>query len=131
MGATMNGILTMPSKVNLGQRTRTRRSFRQIREDGPMIGQFVEHMKRRDSRKMFFTILAGKLIAVALIFGLVKFGLWFLGNVAFAQDAATPAAPNLTLDAADAAVSGVNTAWTLIAAFLVFFMQAGFMMLEA
>jgi Amt family ammonium transporter len=28
-------------------------------------------------------------------------------------------------------VNGTNTAWTLIAAFLVFFMQAGFMMLEA
>jgi Amt family ammonium transporter len=28
-------------------------------------------------------------------------------------------------------VNGTNTAWTLVAAFLVFFMQAGFMMLEA
>ena len=28
-------------------------------------------------------------------------------------------------------VNGMNTAWVLVAAFLVFFMQAGFMMLEA
>ena len=31
----------------------------------------------------------------------------------------------------DDIVSGTNTAWVLVAAFLVFFMQAGFMMLEA
>ena len=46
----------------------------------------------------------------------------YFGHKAFAEDAA--AAP-------PAYVNPINTMWTLIAAFLVFFMQAGFMLLEA
>jgi ammonium transporter, Amt family len=47
---------------------------------------------------------------------------WFLPSVAHA--AGTPPDPVLTINA-------VNTAWTLVAAFLVFGMQVGFVMLEA
>ena len=48
----------------------------------------------------------------------------YFGHKAFADDAAAAATP-------PAYVNPINTMWTLVAAFLVFFMQAGFMCLEA
>jgi Amt family ammonium transporter len=50
---------------------------------------------------------------------------WFFSNAAGATG--LQAAPVKTLEI----VNAVNTSWTLVAAFLVFCMQAGFMMLEA
>ena len=39
--------------------------------------------------------------------------------------------PRTTRRHVTSVINGTNTAWVLVAAFLVFFMQAGFMMLEA
>jgi Amt family ammonium transporter len=63
--------------------------------------------------------MAGKLIGLGLVLMLMK---WLIPQVASAADG--DPAPVITVDA-------VNTAWTLIAAFLVFGMQVGFVMLEA
>ncbi len=49
-----------------------------------------------------------------------------LGQVAAAKDAATPTAADVTL-----LQNNMNIVWTCVAAFLVFFMQAGFAMVEA
>src|SRR5213075_2142841 len=51
---------------------------------------------------------------------------WFLPSMLGAQ--AAPATPALD---PMATVNAINTAWTLVAAFLVFGMQVGFVMLEA
>jgi Amt family ammonium transporter len=79
----------------------------------------------RERQKFFVVYLGGKMIGLAVAFGAI-FVLtpWIVGKVTHAQgdDVATQVKD---------AVSGINTAWTLAAAFLVFFMQAGFMMLEA
>ena len=68
------------------------------------------------------TLLAGKVMGVGAVLGVMA----FMSYVVFAHVyAADP-----TVKASDI-VNPVNTAWTLIAAFLVFGMQVGFTMLEA
>src|SRR4029079_1620245 len=80
-------------------------------------------------RKIFGARLGGKFIGVALVVGFIY---------AFAYLLSTEAASALPLHSQAVSVkeqltgtiNGLNTAWVLITAFLVFFMQAGFMMLE-
>jgi Amt family ammonium transporter len=87
-----------------------------------MIKRFFREMKDPGKRRIFYAILGGKGIAVALLYvALIGLPSYF-GAKAFA-DTAPPAPP--------AYINPINTMWTLIAAFLVFFMQAGFMALEA
>ena len=84
----------------------------------------LARFKERDTRKLFAAILGGKMIAIILIFGaMIGFNI-LLGGSASAQTAA----PHHT---ANQLVNPVNTVWVLVTAFLVFFMQAGFMALEA
>src|SRR4051794_33105926 len=66
--------------------------------------------------------MLGLLAVLAIAYVFMK----LIGDKALAQDAETPAP--LT---GDDIVNPLNTVWVLVAAFLVFFMQAGFMMLEA
>ena len=118
--------------------------------------RFIEKIKDHGERKYFLALLGGKLLGVGLSFLVVWAVCTYFGNsspkahadeapmkmegmkmeAAPATPAATPGAP-----AAPAApapdvpnppyVNPMNTMWVLIAAFLVFFMQAGFMFLEA
>jgi Amt family ammonium transporter len=77
-------------------------------------------------RRFGYLLLAGKALGVAFllvsIFGISS----FIGAELRADDAA--AAPVL---AGNDIVNPINTVWTLVAAFLVFGMQAGFTFLEA
>jgi len=85
----------------------------------------LQRFKDRDTRRLFAVILTGKLLGVA---GLLA------GMKLFAHLLETPAgaAPlGAAAQQADSFISPINTAWVLITAFLVFFMQAGFMALEA
>ena len=83
----------------------------------------------RDRQRFFVAFLGGKLIGLAVAFyAIVSLGPWIVGSIAHA--ASLPRADEIQ-DQVTSTVNGLNTAWTLIAAFLVFFMQAGFMMLEA
>jgi Amt family ammonium transporter len=80
-------------------------------------------------RKIFGARLGGKFIGLALVVGLIY---------AFAYLLSTQAASAMPLHSQAVSVkaqlagtiNGLNTAWVLVTAFLVFFMQAGFMMLE-
>src|SRR4051812_46723214 len=90
-----------------------------------MIKRFASAMKQRDQRRVFGMFLGGKLIGVALALLAAKFLFGFFDFVAGASPLQEPAVQAKDL------INPVNTMWTLIAAFLVFFMQAGFMMLEA
>lgn len=90
-----------------------------------MIKRFVAGMKERDSRRYFMTYLAGKMLGTTALLGVVGGMTWYFGSQAGAQAADAPLA-----QAADL-INPLNTMWVLVAAFLVFFMQAGFMMLEA
>lgn len=89
------------------------------------IKRFISEFKKPDQRKYFVTYLTGKMLGLGAIFGGIFAITWFLGGPASALGLSKQAAK------ADDLINPINTMWTLIAAFLVFFMQAGFMMLEA
>jgi len=91
-----------------------------------LIRRFNEKMRDPKERKYFYTLLGAKLIGIAALF-LLYFSVktFFGGAPAYADDAAAAAA------AVPPYINPINTMWVLVTAFLVFFMQAGFMMLEA
>jgi Amt family ammonium transporter len=102
------------------------------------VKRFLDKMRDPEERQLFYTIFGSKIIALAILFLIIKVVPAYFGAHAHADDgpaavsataaaAAAPAAP-----APDPAyVSPMNTLWVLVTAFLVFFMQAGFMFLEA
>jgi Amt family ammonium transporter len=86
-----------------------------------MLRRFLDRMRDHEGRRVFAALLGAKLIAAVLLCGGI-YGLSHFVGTANAAEAAAPPAPY---------INPINTMWTLVAAFLVFFMQAGFMMLEA
>jgi len=115
------------------------------------INRFIEKLKDPRERKLFFAILGGKALGVGVCFLIITaFSFYLNSGKAHAQTAApapatAPAAPAAAPAAAAPAaapaapaapanpayVNPINTMWVLVTAFLVFFMQAGFMFLEA
>jgi len=100
--------------------------------------RFLIKMRNPEDRKYFLTVLGAKLLGAAAVFG-IYFTVKALlhGSSVWADDgttapaAAAAAAPAAAAAAAVPAYAGpINTVWVLVTAFLVFFMQAGFMMLE-
>jgi Amt family ammonium transporter len=94
-----------------------------------MITTLRTNFKDPVRRKLVGARMGGKMIGVALVVGLIyAFAYIFSTEAAHAlpvHNAATDIKEQLT-----GTINGLNTAWVLITAFLVFFMQAGFMMLE-
>src|SRR5579871_1876107 len=88
-----------------------------------VIKRFIEGMKSADRRRVFYALLGGKALGLALLFLIIVGVPRYFGHPALADDAAAAPPP--------AYVNPINNMWTLITAFLVFFMQAGFMFLEA
>ncbi len=78
------------------------------------------NMRSPVMRRNVALLMTGKLIGLAIIFGLIY---WGMLHVAHAADT--------TIADETSQINAINTAWTLIAAFLVFAMQVGFVMLEA
>src|SRR4051794_14053125 len=100
--SALAGVMTLPGRMSTRPSYRRRRSFRDIREDGPLGKQLMQHAKNADSRKMFAIFLLSKVIAIAIIFLLIKVVLMLIGNVAMAQDAAaTPPPPGVVVAADD------------------------------
>ena len=83
----------------------------------------VYHFTRAEKIRLGLTIFSGKIIAVALLVAIMKIIPAFLATPANAAETFT-AHEILTFNS-------INTVWTLVAAFLVFGMQAGFVLLEA
>jgi Amt family ammonium transporter len=84
----------------------------------------LERYRNKDTRRLICLIASGKVLGIALLLGALWMFQAFVGGApAHAQDAVTHEANDL--------ISPINTLWVLVAAFLVFFMQAGFMALEA
>jgi ammonium transporter, Amt family len=102
-------------------------------------------MRDPEWRRYFKVILAGKALGILLMLAIIFCGMLVMnmmgGSSAYGQAAAptTQAAaampPVMPADLSDITknptINPINTAWTLVAAFLVFCMQAGFTMLEA
>lgn len=83
--------------------------------------RFLRNFRDADIRRQVGALMLGKLLGLALLVNVIWF---FMPRFAHAAGLATAAEPTPTINA-------VNTVWTLIAAFLVFCMQVGFVMLEA
>ena len=86
-------------------------------------GRLVDGFKQRESRRYFFVYFLGKMLGVVALLAAVWAIAPWLTSKAFGSDGYQVTASDL--------VNPVNTIWVLVTAFLVFFMQAGFMMLEA
>src|SRR5437016_6770096 len=86
-----------------------------------MLKYLSQRMREKEYQRSFGAALLGKLLGLVALFGIMA----AVSAIFFAPASAagTPPPPPY--------ISPINTAWTLIAAFLVFFMQAGFMCLEA
>ncbi|HUQ63579.1 MAG TPA: ammonium transporter [Acidimicrobiales bacterium] len=85
----------------------------------------LRQLQDRDTRKLMWAILGGKLLGIVGVFAAIKGFAWAFESAAFAQEAEP------IVHQANDLISPINTVWVLVAAFLVFFMQAGFMALEA
>src|SRR5262249_15959178 len=85
-----------------------------------VIKRFMDGMKAPDRRRVFYAILGGKAVGLGLLLLIIAGIPAYFGHKAFADDAPPPAY-----------VNPINTMWVCVTAFLVFFMQAGFMFLEA
>jgi Amt family ammonium transporter len=83
----------------------------------------VSAFKQRDVQKRFGALLVGKMLGVIGSGIAVVTGLYLIGS--------TVGAEPVPLEDLTNVVNPLNTMWVLVAAFLVFFMQAGFMALEA
>jgi Amt family ammonium transporter len=124
------------------------------------LNNFVTKMRDPDQRKYFYALFGGKLLGVGTCFLIIfAVSLYFTGPSSAHAQAAPAAAPAVTAPAAAPAAAPsaaavatpapaaapaadatppnppycnpINTMWVLVTAFLVFFMQAGFMFLEA
>jgi len=92
-----------------------------------MITTLRVRIKDRERQKAFVSYLTGKLVGVGLALVIVYALAWYFSSKLGAATLHTDAPPLK----ADDVVNPVNTVWVLVTAFLVFFMQAGFMFLEA
>jgi Amt family ammonium transporter len=118
--------------------------------------KFINKMKDPEQRTLFYAIFGGKMLGLGLCFLVIFCVSLYLGSAskahaqtapaattapatpapaaapaAPAAPAAAPAAAAPAADTTPAYVNPINTMWVLVTAFLVFFMQAGFMFLEA
>ena len=90
-----------------------------------MITTRLRRLKEKETRRLMAVILGGKMLGIAAVLAAMWGFTYFLGTPAGASPLQE------SLHTADELVSPTNTMWVLITAFLVFFMQAGFMALEA
>lgn len=81
--------------------------------------RFMTNLHNPILRRNVIILMGGKLLGLALLLMLLS---WFMPASALAQSGT----PDATTQ-----INAINTVWTLVAAFLVFGMQVGFVMLEA
>ena len=86
-------------------------------------GRSGRPLSKQEKIKLGLTIFAGKMLGLAMIFAVIALFHAITGSAAHADETYTKHET--------AFINNLNTVWTLVAAFLVFGMQAGFVMLEA
>jgi len=101
--------------------------MKKISKDFPKSSYWArisENMSKPKNWKLGVTILAGKMIGLFAVIMVMMMAPGMLGTHAMA-------APEVYTPHEVSVINTINTVWTLVAAFLVFGMQAGFVMLEA
>jgi Amt family ammonium transporter len=108
-----------------------------------IMDRWMDRWRQKEYRRYFGLYLGSKVLGVLLCLTIVRGVTMYFFTPALADEApaasaraaaapAEAAAPAAAAAAPTPAyVNPINTMWTVIAAFLVFFMQAGFMFLEA
>src|SRR5450631_3000141 len=125
MSATTTLFLTMASMcfILMTMRRFIAKKREIIAPEGGRLSRWMKRLKSPEWRRYGVLLAAGKLAGLAVVAGIVYyFNPGLFGHKVYAADA--------VLRGNDI-VNPVNTAWTLVAAFLVFGMQVGFTMLEA
>src|SRR5262245_10097644 len=89
-----------------------------------MTNHLVATIRKPEARRYFATYLTGKMIGLFAVLAVMFAAVWLFGTQAGALGMKSQAVK------AEDIVNPLNTVWVLVTAFLVFFMQAGFMMLE-
>jgi Amt family ammonium transporter len=89
-----------------------------------MINYVSATIRKPEARRYFRQYLAGKMLGLMAVLAIIYAFVWYFGAHAGASPMHS-AANELA-----GVTNAVNTSWVLVTAFLVFFMQAGFMMLE-
>jgi Amt family ammonium transporter len=92
-----------------------------------MITTLRVRIRDRERQKAFSSYLGGKMIGLAA----VVLGMWAISWYFSTKLGAATLHSQTAALKADDVVNPLNTTWVLVTAFLVFFMQAGFMFLEA
>jgi Amt family ammonium transporter len=87
------------------------------------LARLRARLRDAEWRRYGYLLLVGKGLGIALVLGAIFFTSNLLGTDVHADDAPALAGNDI--------VNPINTVWTLVAAFLVFGMQAGFTFLEA
>src|SRR3989442_15180409 len=85
----------------------------------------LQRLRLKETRRLWAVLLAGKMLGILAVLGLMKGFAWYLSAHAGAGTLG-----EVTHTANDI-VNPLNTGWVLVPAFLVFFMQARFMALQA
>jgi ammonium transporter, Amt family len=81
-------------------------------------------LKDKRTRRLWAVLLGGKMLGLLVVLGAMQGINWYIQSQAGAQT------DTVVVHHADV-INPINTMWVLVTAFLVFFMQAGFMALEA
>src|SRR4051812_9395783 len=84
----------------------------------------LARLKDKRTRRLWAVLLGGKMLGLLLVLGIMGGINWYIQSQAGAQT------DTVVVHHADV-INPINTMWVLVTAFLVFFMQAGFMALEA
>jgi len=92
-----------------------------------MITTLRVNIRDRERQKAFGAYLGGKMLGL----GLVVLAMWAITWYLDTKVGATMLRQTTPAVTAKDTINPINTTWTLVTAFLVFFMQAGFMFLEA
>jgi Amt family ammonium transporter len=84
----------------------------------------LARLKDKRTRRLWAVLLGGKMLGLLAVLGVMQGINWYIQSQAGAQT------DTVVVHHADV-INPINTMWVLVTAFLVFFMQAGFMALEA
>ena len=80
-----------------------------------MIRRFVEGMKQRDSRRFFFTYLAGKMVGTIAVLAVIGGLAWYFGGHAGAQE--TTETPQVAVEALTNVINPINTMWVCVSCY--------------